>query len=58
MTDPEIIDLLERIRNGYSKALNLLNDNLPASAATEELTATRLINNKILELQANEKKRK
>lgn len=58
MTDAEIIDLLERIRDGYVRALDCHQKNLPESAANEELTATRLINRKILELQANQKKRK
>lgn len=58
MTDPEIIDLLERIRDGYLRALDCHQKNLPESAAVEELTATRMINRKILELQTNEKKRR
>lgn len=55
MSDAEIIDLLERIRDGYLRAIDCQQQNLPQSAANEELTATRLANRKILELQATQK---
>jgi hypothetical protein len=58
MTDPEIIDLLERLRNGYIRALEFTKLDLPTSAATEELAATRLANRAILELNHNQKKKK
>lgn len=57
MSDSEIIDLLERLRDGYLRALDFQQKNLPQNAAAEELAATRLVNRTILELQS-EKKRK
>lgn len=57
MSDSEIIDLLERLRDGYIRALDFQQQNLPQNAAAEELAATRLANRTILELQS-EKKRK
>ena len=58
MSDAEIIDRIERIRDGFIRSLEFTQKDLPTSAATEELTATRLANRTILELQSNEKKRK
>ena len=57
MNNHEIIDLLERIRDCYLRALELIQKDLPESAAVEELTATRLVNRKILELQSDLRKK-
>ena len=57
MDNNEIIDLLERIRDCYLRALELIQKDLPESAAVEELTATRLVNRKILELQSDLRKK-
>lgn len=57
MNNHEIIDLLERIRDCYLRALELIQKDLPKSAAVEELTATRLVNRKILELQSDLRKK-
>lgn len=52
-TDPaELIHLLTRIKDHYTAAIHFHTIALPQSAALEELAATRLINRRILELQA------
>ena len=56
MSDSEVIDVIERIRNGYIKALELTKENLTTSAAIEEMAATRLANRTILELNHKKKK--
>lgn len=54
--DPNsLADIITRIRDGFIRALELRDKDLPQSAAVEELTATRLANRTILDLESTAK---
>ena len=55
MENKEFIDRLERVRDGFITALEMQRQNLPESALSAELAATRLANRTILDLEIVEK---
>jgi hypothetical protein len=58
MDNSLLIEKIERMRDGFILAIEFAQKDLPHSAANEELTATRIANQIILSLQAEEKRKK